>query len=511
MFNIKRLLSHACPDVLVEVAVCDDGIHQIVAVTNVDKDSVEFVSTVMEGAGYTYTPTGKETASLGALEFTNLSPYQHLAEDADYDSDETEDLEGSGQDVDNSELSSASVTSIDGDGRAFRVLTTPEMHKFAMKVYTGMLGNTKDMANYGVFAYDLDNFLAMHINSETSFDDDEEEGEDEDGISVPEAASHSITVEEVASVLLNANGNEFLDTFGKYIPAETANAKIIGRIILGIIIKHIGGKVAASLVSAWEAKNKNAFERILFTIVKMIVRDRFPEEDFTYKGDLDKYGDYEFKNERLYNIDIDLDDYTIEQANTIYAKLEEASSAGNAAIARLLIAVFIKIMAGAVGRMLIDSWIKRDKSKFERSLMYMMLEALKYVPFKSYAESASIEQYEDGLLIDYASFEEEEIEGPEVARKKEKTGRGALLSALMGALSGKTGDKAAAAWDNGDMDTMVAILGEVTEKVLESMPYDENSESEADEPSEEVETEDTAEEIEEMPSVEDAVDDITTV
>ena len=457
MFDIKRLLSYAYPEAIVEVSTAENGVDHNVVLSNISKDNVEFVASVMEGAGYVYTPTGRETAALGVYEFTSISPYEHLAygEEADYEH-ETNDLEDSGQDTSGSELSAASVTPIDGDGRAFRVLINPEMHKFAMKVYTGMLSNNENMANYGIFAYDLDNFLSMHMNSDPSFD---EEGEEEDGeVTVPEAAS--VTVSEVASVFFNAPAEDFVVTFGKYMP-ETANAKFIGKVILGIIVKVLGGAIGKALLSAWQAKNKGAFERILFSAT-----------EYDFNSDTKKYKEYEFDDYTTY--DIDLDDYTVESADAFLSNSEVAIKAGNVAIIKLLIAVIIKIMAGAIGRMLIDSWIKRDKKQFERGLMYVMLETMKYVPFKGYLESASVEVYEDGFSIDYASFEQEELEGSETARKKEKTGRGALLSALMKAMSGDTGDKAATAWDNGDIDTMVEILGKVTEKVLESMPYDES-------------------------------------
>jgi len=499
MFDIKRLLSYAYPEALVEISTASNGVDQNVVLSNIDKDSVDFITSVMEGAGYVFTETGKELSSLGTYEFTSISTYEYLANgEVASDEYETNDLEDSGSGIIDSELANSGIVSIDGDGRAFRVLTTPEMHKFAMKVYTGMLGNTENMANYGIFAYDLDNFLSMHINSDPNFDEEEGEGKDEDdGITVPEAAS--VTVEELASIILTSDGDAFLTTFGKYLP-ETANSKIIGKIILGILVKIVGGAVGKSLLNAWERKNKNAFERILFSIVKMVLNDWFPQNDFDYKSDVQKYKEYEFDDD--YKYEIDLDDYTVENAEAFIEGSEVALRPGNIAIIKLLIAVFIKIMASALGRMLIDSWIKRDKKKFERTLMYFMLEVMKYVPFKGYLESASVEVFDDAFSIDYASLSEP-VEEVEIAKKKkEKKGRGALLSAMMRALSGDAGDKAVSAWDNGDMDAMVEIMGKVTEKVLEAMPYDESQDSEDEETTVE-EVAPTTETISEATAVDD--------
>jgi len=517
MFDIKRLLSYAYPEALVEVSTAINGLDQNVSISNIDKDNARYLTSIMEAAGYIYQESDKEVANLGVYEFTNVSLYEDLIEEAtmeDGSEHETDYIEDNGSDFAGSELSNSAVTSIDGDGRAFRVLTNPEMHKFAMKVYTGMLGNNENMANYGIFAYDLDNFLSMHQNTNTSFDDDEEESGEDESISVPESAS-ILTVAELADTLFNANADEFLTVFGKHIP-ETANNKFIGKIILGILVKVVGGAVGKALLNAWERRNKGAFERILFSIVSIIVRDWFPEEAYSYKSDVQKYKEYEFDDD--YKYDIDLDDYTVEKAEALLESegfvegSEVALSPASIGILRLLIAVFIKIMAGALGRMLIDTWIKRDKKRFERTLMYFMLEAIKYVPFKKYMESASVELYDDGLLLDYANFtDESEIEGSETARKKkEKTGRGALLSALMRAMSGDTGDRAAKAWDNGDMDAMVEIMGSVTEKVLESMPYDEsNDDSSEEEPdSSEVETTETTETTETIPDTTSQIDDV---
>lgn len=501
MFDIKRLLSYAYPEALVEVSTASNGVDQNVILSNISKDNVGFVSSIMEGAGYVFTENGKELSSLGTYEFTSISSYEYMAdgEVANYEY-ETDGLEDSGSDVADGEFANSGVASIDGDGRAFRVLTTPEMHKFAMKVYTGMLGNTENMANYGIFAYDLDNFLSMHINSDPNFDEEEGEGKDEDGgIAVPEAAS--VTVEELASIILTSDGDAFLTAFGKYLP-ETANSKIIGKIILGIMVKIVGGAVGKALLAAWERRNKSAFERILFSIVKILLNDWFPEGDFEYKSEVRKYKEYEFDDE--YKYEIDLDDYTVENAEAFIEGSEVALKPGTIGIIKLLIAVFIKIMATALGRMLIDSWIKRDKKKFERTLMYFMLEVMKYVPFKGYLESASIEVFDDSFSIDYASLTEP-VEEVEIAKKKkEKKGRGALLSAMMRALSGDAGDKAVSAWDNGDMDSMVEIMGKVTEKVLEAMPYDESQ----DDDSSVEETEPTEETTESIPDTTATLEDV---
>lgn len=515
MFNIKQLLLHAYPDATVEIATEVDGIHEKVILKNIYKEDIGFVNKVMEGAGYFIKPTPAEIASFGSLEYSNHLSYEEdefvqgeLAEDSsEEDTEEDESDEVETQPAQKKSKSGDKLRKnlkdqapeIDSDGRSFKVLTTPEMHKFAMKVYTSMLGNTENMSNYGIFAYDLDNFLTMHKNTDPSFDGDED---DEDGMSVPSAEKanfikmnpytdnqYSLSVLEAADTLFGSDVEHFYSTFGKYMPVEVANTRLISKIIIGIIVKTLSGAVGRAVLAAWEKRDKRGLERALYTLVKIIINDWFPTDEFSFATETKKYGKYKFEDDHLY--EIDLDDYTIEDSekSSDFSNAEIAISPASVGILRLLVALIIKMMAAALGRMMIDAWIKRDKGKFKKLLTYMVLQLVKYSPI----EKASTDD----------SLELEVEKDMELAARKNKTGRSALLSALMGSLSGDRGDKAAQAWDNGDIEAMGDIMGQVTEAILNSMP-------EADDSGDDEETvsEDTDKSEDTAPS--ESIDDVTS-
>lgn len=488
MFDVKRMLRLTGVDSAVEISTAEDGVSEIVVIK--ECEDRQFITKVMESAGYHLTDGNSETAAFGILEFTNepLFSNEDDIETANFGDDDEDDdgIENEVADVENdrhgisgNERASADDLPIDGNGRSFVVLVDGEAHKFANKIFTQMLNN-EDMSVYGAFLYDLDNFLRVYRGPppETDEDEDDEDTIDKpagDKISkaedkdAPEAESASVA--EVASILFGSRADEFHEAFKKYLPPEIASNKVVINLILGIVFKIIVGSLGKALLTAWAMRDKGRFEGLLYSIVNYIVKDYFPMSE----SEQDTYSRYydDYRNSTYSGSTIDLDDYETASAELVGIDIEamEEASIGSKMLIRIVMAVMTKALSGYIGNRVVEAWINKDGAAFKKSMTPVIDFMLGYFP-----------KDENASIVD------EDLKEVEVARKKkQKNGRGAMLSALMKALSGDTGDKAARAWDAGDPELLGEVLGNVAEKVLNAMPVDEEKYGDDDEAEEEQE------------------------
>jgi hypothetical protein len=72
-------------------------------------------------------------------------------------------------------------------------------------------------------------------------------------------------------------------------------------------------------------------------------------------------------------------------------------------------------------------------------------------------------------LMDIAFDQSDRLQDVSKKEPKFKEGRAGLLSAMMGALSGKAGDSIIESWNSGDVETLMDGLGKAIEKVVEKL------------------------------------------
>lgn len=509
MFDVRRTLQLVDPEVVVEIATASDGVSEVITIQQC-QDPV-FLTRVFDALGFTPSETNTETAAFGVLTFTNESEHDDF--ENEYEAND-ETLEGFGSDADQLELSSSRDVPIDGDGRAFTVLVDPDAHKLAGRIYSQMLFNEEDMSKYGSFLYDFDNFLSLYMNPDPPEDEDEEdedaplsrnkiqtkekdevpakktekqvaedeaedeaEEEDEDSTEKAFHAPSYPTVADIAEVFFTkVDGDHFYREFAKYLPETADKINPVVKAIIVIIGKIVLGAIGRALLIAWERKDKGMFERALFAIVKLLLNDYFPRGGDDSEDMASRYY-REFDEMRYGSSTIDLDDYDYE-VSAAYSEIAGMASAdfteaeiANLRFTRLLMAIVVRVMAGHLGRLLADAWLRKDKATFHRHSTALIERIMDYFPKE---EKASID-IESSITAEIA--------------KKAKNGRSAFLSAFMKAASGSLGDKLVRAWDAGDPEMMWEAMGTATEKVLEQMPIDEEKLAE-------VEKEDTLDPLE---------------
>lgn len=236
----QRLLELVLPDARVTLGSKYGG-GETASLSNVDPDDVETAVGLMDIAGFTRTSTGAEHASMGVLEFANDVTVEGL--DDGYhspDSEIAEDGTGNAGVDDNS--------SIDGSTRRLRVLTDVESHKFADKIFTGMLGNAEDRSGYAAFLLDFDTFLGTHRNR-----DDEEDGETASDTACDACTDHAIPLELLAQI---AEGYE----------PETAGRKRekTGRsAVLSQLMTAMSGSLGERVVTAFQSGDSVALAQAI--------------------------------------------------------------------------------------------------------------------------------------------------------------------------------------------------------------------------------------------------------
>lgn len=100
----------------------------------------------------------------GTLQLRAGEQHEHgsleLADD-DFDDDEDDDYEDDGEDEVEDDDEPGAATSRAADADRLKVLTTPEMHKMAQRIYSS-LGEAGDMARYVGFLREFDNMLQKY-------------------------------------------------------------------------------------------------------------------------------------------------------------------------------------------------------------------------------------------------------------------------------------------------------------------------------------------------------------
>lgn len=245
---------------------------EIARVSDIAKNAdIEYLTRVMESAGYHPMTSNQETAGYGIMQFSNRNHYEEMANALNAEDDDEEQSDDSEGDVRYSpkhgrgvELSNVPIDgniSIDGDGKNLRVLTDVDSHKFADKLYTQTLGNYEDRSSYAAFLYAFDNFLSLYKNQN------------------PEPEAEEASASKAASKLFI---NKFITQFSPFITGmdgEVAKEKSARSQVLKELMKLMSGKHGVNLTAAWEAGDIDAAGNALGSIMENLLEAMPVEED----------------------------------------------------------------------------------------------------------------------------------------------------------------------------------------------------------------------------------------
>lgn len=151
-----------------------------VSLSGVTAENASVAVALMETMGFSRTSGGAELASLGVMEFANdiTTSFESLGDDFDdHDSPEDPELAAEDATAESSVDSSRLAPDIDGGGKLLRVLVDSDGHRFAEKIYTGMLQHDTDRKGYASYLYGLDNFLFTYRNPTPPKDEPDDDAE----------------------------------------------------------------------------------------------------------------------------------------------------------------------------------------------------------------------------------------------------------------------------------------------------------------------------------------------
>ena len=237
----------------------------------------------------------RETASFGALEYTN-DPDVIAAqyEGNDVDAEMASALDDEPEEIFNNDAVSIAIAAdgsvritskgslnIDGlaetaraidavaDDSKLKVLGNPEMMKFANKVFD-MISPGDDKSNYAAFLYNFDDFLLMHKpdSGYEQEEDDEEEGDDIDAPIMPmESAS-------LAKIMGSKElAKSFIEDFNNFVveTAKKRKKKNPRSALLSVLMKAMSGEHGIDAVSAWEKQDVENLKVALSSVADTVV------------------------------------------------------------------------------------------------------------------------------------------------------------------------------------------------------------------------------------------------
>lgn len=199
---------------------------------------------------YCLTMPEDEVASDNFLRFVEISMEDEDEDDEEEDEDDGDLLSDALEEVDEmdpevEDFVAKSYDPLDDNTRQLRVLISAESHKFASKIYHGMLDNN-DLSRYPAFLMDLDAFLQQYIGDGS--------GEEEEDV-------------ELASIISNFN-----------LRLEVAKGKSARSAFLGAFMQALASDAGASLIAAFAAGDVDKFAEGMGTIVVGLIESMGSEE-----------------------------------------------------------------------------------------------------------------------------------------------------------------------------------------------------------------------------------------
>lgn len=189
---------------------------------------------------------------------SNFLRFVEVAFDDEDEEEEDEDTEDEEESEDEEDSDDRSVNAIDEDGRSLKVLVTPDSHKFASKIYHGMLGND-DLSRYPAFMLDLDNFLSVYRNKNP---------EKNDGI-------------DVASFLTTTESHPEIASF-----FEAAKKGKSGRsLFLSTLMGKLSSGDGEDAIAAFTSGNVEKFADAMGKIVESLLQDMPESKDDSSEGE----------------------------------------------------------------------------------------------------------------------------------------------------------------------------------------------------------------------------------
>ena len=223
--------------------------------------------------GLSTSPT--EVASDHTLHFVETASLDGESID-DEDEDDGDDPENEDDEEDDGdeteETQDVGLNNLDDDGRALRVLSSSESHRFAQKIYQSMLGND-NMGGYAAFLQDFDRFLLTHKGKgDIAFG----------GKKRNEEAS-----EETVEQRISANFLELMEkAYAVDLPWAVPNADdaiVVAAVeiakkkqkngragLLSALMKAISGDAGDAAVKAWDDKDSEKLNEVLTDAVKKV-------------------------------------------------------------------------------------------------------------------------------------------------------------------------------------------------------------------------------------------------